>query len=348
MPEKISQTQWRTFIVLLLGCLAAVFWMIGPYIMALFLGGTLAMVTYPFFRMLRGKNWGPGISALTLTLGMFLLVVVPATGFVILAVQEGMQVFKNLPDLTAFSPQNLTATASRWKFFQPLLGNPVLAGAHLKDALFSAGQYLTSGLLALARGIPSFIFQTILAMVAYFFFLLDGKRLLTWVLDLSALNTAVQEKLVDTFRTTAISTLQASLISFSIQASAVTLGFWLLGVPGAFLAGGATLLLSWLPVVGSAPVWLAGALYAHWHGSPGKMIALLALGAVFSLTDNVVRALVLRGRAAMHPLVGLIAVFGGLQLFGILGVFLGPIMAAMLISLLKLWPELQAQYKSEN
>jgi predicted PurR-regulated permease PerM len=70
------------------------------------------------------------------------------------------------------------------------------------------------------------------------------------------------------------------------------------------------------------------------------MTVLLAVGVVAGASDNVVRAYMLRGQAAMHPLVGLVAVFGGISMFGILGVFIGPILAAMFIALLKLWPEL--------
>ena len=62
------------------------------------------------------------------------------------------------------------------------------------------------------------------------------------------------------------------------------------------------------------------------------------MGLLTGLVDNVVRALILRGRSKMHPLVSLVAIFGGIEMFGLLGIFLGPILAAVLIALLQLWP----------
>ncbi len=348
MHESTERTHLLTFLGLLLGSLVVIFWMIGPYLMALFLGGTLAMLIHPMYVWLRLKRWPPTLAALGVTLSILLLVIVPVTGFAIMAVRQGMVVLQAVPDWNGLTPQAIVESLSQWELVRQIIGDPVQVSGHIKDGLYSLGQYLTQVVLALAKGIPAFMLQTALAVVACFFFLMDGKRFIQWVLGLSTLNPLVQEKLVETFRSTAISTILASLLSCSVQALGAALGFAILGVPGAFLAGGATFLFSWLPVVGSAPVWLAGGAYLYVQGASVKMVLLLLLGAGFSMTDNVVRALMLRGQAAMHPLVGLVAVFGGINMFGILGVFIGPILAAMLISLLKLWPELRARFGLEQ
>jgi predicted PurR-regulated permease PerM len=71
---------------------------------------------------------------------------------------------------------------------------------------------------------------------------------------------------------------------------------------------------------------------------------MIAIAIFTSVIDNVVRAMVLKGRGDMHPLVALIAVFGGIQMFGILGVFFGPIIAAVVISLLQVWPAIARRF----
>jgi predicted PurR-regulated permease PerM len=261
-------------------------------------------------------------------------------GFSVLAVRQGISAVADMPDLAGFSPQSITRDLSRSDLVRTLVGNRAQVNDHIKSGFYSLGQYLTRGVLNLAKGIPEFMLQITLAVIACFFFLKDGKRFVTWLLSLSPFHPAVQERLMDTFHNTALSTVAASLVSSSIQATITALTFLALGVPAAFLAGGASFILSWLPVVGSAPVWLAGAIYLFLHGSLVPMCILLVVGILAGLSDNVVRALMLRGQAAMHPLVGLVAVFGGINMFGILGVFIGPILAAMFIALLKLWPEL--------
>lgn len=71
---------------------------------------------------------------------------------------------------------------------------------------------------------------------------------------------------------------------------------------------------------------------------------MLGVGALTGLSDNLVYPLVLKGRGEMHPLVSLVAIFGGISMFGIFGVFVGPIMAALLIATLNLWPVIAERF----
>ena len=105
-----------------------------------------------------------------------------------------------------------------------------------------------------------------------------------------------------------------------------------------FLAGGATFVCSWIPLVGSSPVWLIGAIYLFSQGSTLRACIMVAFGLLAGIVDNIIRPAVLNGRSNMHPLVSLVAIFGGIGMFGILGIFMGPILAAVMISLLQIWP----------
>jgi predicted PurR-regulated permease PerM len=75
-----------------------------------------------------------------------------------------------------------------------------------------------------------------------------------------------------------------------------------------------------------------------------KALLMVVVGLMAGLVDNFVRPLILQGRSKMHPLVSLVAIFGGMEMFGILGIFLGPILAAVLIALLQLWPEVGQRF----
>jgi len=115
-------------------------------------------------------------------------------------------------------------------------------------------------------------------------------------------------------------------------------------VPSAFLAAAATFILAWIPLVGCSPVWLAGAIYLYAQDALLKAILLVVCGLMAGLVDNFVRPLILQGRSKMHPLVSLVAIFGGMEMFGIIGIFLGPILAAVLIALLQIWPEIGQRF----
>ena len=97
-------------------------------------------------------------------------------------------------------------------------------------------------------------------------------------------------------------------------------------------------------MVGSVPVWVVGAAYLYSQGLLAKMVIMMAAGLVIGVVDNFIRPLILEGRGEMHPLVSLVAIFGGIAMFGIVGVFVGPILAAVLIALLQIWPRIAARY----
>jgi predicted PurR-regulated permease PerM len=71
---------------------------------------------------------------------------------------------------------------------------------------------------------------------------------------------------------------------------------------------------------------------------------MIVIGLLVGVSDNIVRSFVLQGRDEMHPLVSLVAMFGGIAMFGIVGVFIGPILAAIVIAVLDTWPSVAAQY----
>lgn len=326
-----------TFLVALTAFAAIVLWMIGPYLLALFLGGTMAVVCRPLHAWLRRRT-GPKTAAAAATAIVLMLVIVPLTAFSYLAVKQGIEIGRELAELKEFSPRALTAVLSRSALVETVIGGPGAVAARLKTVIQAAGQLTTSAVVNLGRGLPQFVLQLFLTLLAFFFFLLDGQRFINWLLGLDLLERGVQHKLVDAFRETAVTSVLAGLAAAATQAILIATGFLMLGVPGAFLAGGATFILAWVPMLGTLPASVAGLLYLYVQGETTKMALMVALALSASFADNLVRPLVLKGGADMHPLVGLVAIIGGIEMFGILGVFIGPIMAAMLLALLRILP----------
>lgn len=344
VPAVTRRAHLVTFLAALLACAVTVLVMAGPYLLSLFLGGTLAMLAYPAYKWLRARKCGPRLAAAAVTALLLALVIAPLAGFSILAVKQGIAIGRDMAELKEFSPKALTAALSRWQLVKTVIGDPGEVNARLKSAIQATGHFTGAAVLKLGKGLPEFLLQLILAVLAFFFFLLNGDRFMDWILGLGVLDRNVQEKLVESFRDTTISAVLASLAAAVSQAALIVTGFLLIDVPGAFLAGGLTFIFAWIPMLGTAPASLAGMLYLYvTHGSSLKMILMIALALAAGVIDNLVRPIVLKGRADMHPLVGLIAIIGGLRMFGIQGVLIGPILAAMLVSLFKIWPVIRGQ-----
>lgn len=336
MPTR--QSHRVTFLGVLLACVAAVVWMAAPYLLALFLGGMLAMLSFPVYTWLLRKSWRPFLAASAVTTLLLVLVIAPLTGFSILAVKQGIAIGQELAGLKEFSPKAITTALSRWQLVRTVVGDASHVNAKLKSVIQATGEFTTRAVLKLGQSIPEFLLQLTMTLIAFFFFLLDGERFVRWLLGLGVLDGHVQKQLAGSFRETAISAVLAGLAASGAQAALIAAGFLVLDVPGAFLAGGATFILAWLPLLGSFPASLAGVIYLNMQDEFFKMGVMVGIGVAAGIVDNLVRPWVLKGRADMHPLVGLVAILGGIEMFGILGVFIGPILAALLISLLRIWP----------
>lgn len=340
-PSVLTATNRAHFVAFmgaLLACVAVVLWMVGPYLLSLFLGGTMAMLAYPVQRWFRERRCGPRTAAAAVTALAFLLVVAPLTGFSVMAVRQGIALGREMSELKEFSPRALTAALSRWELVRAAVGDPASIKIKLAGAIQAAGQFTSGSVVRLGKGLPEFMLQMFLASIAFFFFLLDGERFMGWLLGLGVLDRGVQEELVESFRDTMISAVLAGLAAAAAQAALIAAGFLVLGVPGAFLAGGVTFIFAWIPMLGTIPASAAGLLYLYSQGTPVETALMVALALSSGVVDNLVRPFVLKGRADMHPLVGFVSIVGGIQLFGMLGVFIGPVLAALLLALIKIWP----------
>src|SRR5213593_1285956 len=153
----------------------------------------------------------------------------------------------------------------------------------------------------------------------------------------SARNT---EKLRQRFRDVTTSTIIGTGVTAAIQGTLVGLGFWLVGLPNAVFWGVVTMVFAILPVVGSGLVWGPGAIALVIAGRPGPAALLALIGAVVvGNVDYIIRPMVFRRWANIHPLVTLVGALAGVPYFGILGLLIGPLALSYFFELVKMYRE---------
>lgn len=341
MHKPVSRVHLVTYLAALLGMAAAVLWMAGPYLQSLFLGALLATLSAPVRRGLIARGLGPRQSALATTLLTLILIVTPIATVGTMAVRQGISVGRSMMQGGDLAPDRLMrAVPGPARRF---VSDPDQLRARLRSGLQLAARGLTGAVLAVTRALPELLAQLALAMLAIYFFLVDGRRFVRWLLSLGAFDERVEDRLIRAFQDAATSSVLAGAAAATCQAALITIAYLSLGIPAAFLAGAGTFLLSWVPIAGSVPVSLAGVLYLWSEGETLKTALMAGFGAFISVADNLVRPWVLKGREEMHPLVGLVAIIGGISLFGLLGILIGPILVAMLTALLDAWPEMRVR-----
>lgn len=344
-----KKTTLIAYLLLLSIVFVATFYMIAPYMLAVMTGIICALVLRPLFRWLQQKKigrikFGPKISAGIITVLLTLVLLGPVTGFIVAAVDEGINLSKYITGEQFPTFKTIADKVTSWGPAKSVLGEAEAIEKQIRSGIQTGAKTATAGVLALIGSLPELGLQLFLVLITFYFALLDGKRCLTWMRDRVPLDHDVRDRLTVSFRDTAISSIWATMAAAAVQAGIMLFAFLVLGVPAAFLAAGATFIFSWIPILGSFPVWITGAIYLYTKDTVATAIIMLIFGVICSVADNLVRPLVLKGRDDMHPLVSLIAIFGGIYLFGILGVFFGSIVIAIFLSLLNIWPAISARF----
>jgi predicted PurR-regulated permease PerM len=190
---------------------------------------------------------------------------------------------------------------------------------------------------SLVGNVFSFITQAVIAGVVLFFAFRDGEKGLAQLSASLPLPEGTVEKLRKQVSSTVVANLYGGVAVGAAQGLLAGLAYWVLGVGSPVLWGVVTGICSLVPMVGSALVWLPTALILMIGGHVMKGVALVAWGAgVVGLVDNFIRPWIVSGRVQMHPLYVFFALLGGVEVFGIIGLFAGPVILALAAALLKI------------
>jgi predicted PurR-regulated permease PerM len=335
----------RTAVWVTLGLLAALtgyvaLRIVGPYLEALLAGAALATLFYPLhLRLLARLKW-PAVTAVVSTVLVIVTVIVPLT-FAVTAIIRGLR------------QANASGADDLWRTLDSLTAHLGLAPGELRSIMQSRIQEASSALLrfflSAATAASGGVVQFVVAMGAFHFSLLNGE----WLCEQIRQQSPLARERTDTLLTTIQAMIQASfygVVAVALaQGTLLGVGAWIAGLPVPALWGLATMAVSVVPLIGSALVWIPGAilLLAQGHIAMGFFFLAWSAGLVAN-ADNLVRPLVLMASLHVSGLVVFIAILGGIQAFGLLGIFVGPVTLAVGLALFRmLREEMQASDAGE-
>lgn len=199
---------------------------------------------------------------------------------------------------------------------------------------------------ALAASVPTWIIDIFLFVVALYYFLHDGGRLVRWCMGLSPFPERETDELFDSVRQTVHGAIVGQLATSLVQGGLTVLALYLFGVPAPLLLGLIATVLSVVPLLGTTPVTVGAAIYLFAVGSTGAGIGMAIAAVLIGLSDNVVRPWVQSTSTRLHPLLVLLAIFGGIQVMGLAGAFLGPVIAVIAlwsVEITRRWRQAEAR-----
>lgn len=304
------------------------------------MAAVLATVTYGPYRALTARFRGRRrLAATVMTIGVVVLLLIPVTVIVTVAVREAIAAFELVRGALQEGGVNELVSRLPDRIEEPL--RKALEMLHVRlDALASQA---TGGGLTVARvlgdlvaSVSRFLFSLAMMLIAYYALLTEGERFLQWVEDVSPLRGQQTIELLSEFRTVSKSVLRSTVLTAAAQAAVATVGYVIAGVPQTVFFGFLTFFAAFVPSLGTSIVGIPLAVILFLAGDTWQGIFLAIWSTVIvGLVDNFLKPFLIRGGMQLHGVVIFFALLGGVIVFGPIGLIVGPLSVTFFLTMIR-------------
>jgi predicted PurR-regulated permease PerM len=314
-----------------------------PFLLTFTVAACVALLLAPAQRRLSRLLGGrPGIAAGLLVVLTTFVIFLPILGSFFLFADQAFAFFGWLaPRLEPQTMQQL------WR--DTLHEHLPFVERWLKEARISVAGLLSTGLARLATaanvfvqrllaGLTTTLFNLLLFLLLLYFLLCDGSRLRAYFREVSPLSETQEREIFAQVAKTVQGVLLAQVVVPLAQGFLAAVGFWLFGVPSPVLWGVGVVFAAMVPILGSPLGWVPACVYLFLTGTGWQAFGMLAWGmVVISGIDNVLKPLLLRGTARLHPMPAFLSILGGVLAFGPAGVLVGPVILSLALSAVRIY-----------
>jgi predicted PurR-regulated permease PerM len=349
---KYQKSQIYFFISLFLIVLVLAFFILRPYLGALILSATFAIIFTPLHKKIlnffeKHIKWKKGrvskIMAALLTFIIFIIILLaPLTLLGIQLVSEIRSLYDkiSIEENFKFISQTLDYIETQVGFIIPDFSSNF--SSYLEQAL----QWFAQNIGSFFQGVGSLLLGVFLSLLAFYYLLKDGHKLKNLFIKISPLPDKDDKKILEKMKAAVNSVIRGSLAIAIIQGILTGLGFAIFGVPNPTLWGSLAAIAALIPTVGTALVLIPGILYLFFTGELYSGFGLLIWGiAAVGLVDNFLGPHLMKRGVRIHPFLILLSVLGGLSFFGPMGFLVGPLVISLLYALLDIYSEVIKPFK---
>ncbi|QDU63877.1 putative inner membrane protein [Planctomycetes bacterium Pan216] len=326
---------------------------IKPLLLPLFLAAVLALLIDPLYDWVTFKMQGRRrLAALTMTFAIVMIILGPLVTAIIIGASELYQALGDIPREIQqdgveqlLDPEKHPTIAGFVTWLQERFSLDLDQARTLAiRAVQGFGDRIYGQTMGFLGDIVGFVVGSVMFVLAVYFFLVDGRKLIAFWEELTPMQPEHDRVLREEFAKVCRGVVWGTLISAIAQGLLFGFGFLLINLlfhPGLgawiILLSLATVFFSMIPFLGAASVWVVVSAVMIYQGSYVSAACLIVYGAtVVSSSDNIIRVWVLKDTVQLHPLLLFVCVIGGLQVIGFLGMFIGPIIGAVLFALLRI------------
>jgi len=337
------------FIALLIVVIHQICLIFSPFFRAIFWSGILAFGFYPLYgRLRRALKPRETLAAFLMTLGIFLLVVPPVillainlTGQAVdlyqgasAYIREGRleQLVEQIRSIALV--QRIEVSLFQW---EPLKQN---VADWLLNSTRAIGNFAAAQAGTVTKNILLVALNTVLMTVLLFIFLKDGEKIYQFLYDIAPFEEKNKKSLFKQVNETFAAVIRGQLLTSLTQAVVAGFVFWILGLPVPILFAALTFLIALIPVLGASGVWFPLVIYLVTLQQYGRAIVLFFFGTlVISLIDNLMKPALIGEKTKLPYFLLFFGILGGLKLYGLMGIFIAPVILSLFFALTKIYQE---------
>jgi predicted PurR-regulated permease PerM len=348
-----KRQEWRLagiifFALIALALLYAAFVILEPFLAPIMLGAVLVTVTYPIYRRIRDRfHGGANKAAVAMLILITFTILLPAFLIIVLLVQEANVVEKNLKSGAMEHALQRLDISNRLPWLKRVAPNfdpaAISPSRVIIPVVQKAPAWIAEHGAAVIGGIAGLVIGLFLLLLSAYFFYVEGETVVAELETLSPLPARYNLEFAENFKGVIDATFRGQVITSLTQGIFIGIGLAIAGIPGAILWGAVATVLSLLPVVGSAAVWIPAALYLYAVASMGERsyfgaIFLTIWGVVVvPIIEHVVRPWAMKGKMQLPAIPLLVSVLGGMEAFGFVGLVVGPLVFSLLMSIIDIY-----------
>jgi predicted PurR-regulated permease PerM len=338
-----KETTNRWVLLLLVLFISALFLsMIRQFLMTIFLAGLFSALSHPLYRRFERWYGKRRVWASLSTLAVLVIVVIlPLAGLVGVVTTQAIKVGDTITPWVQrhlSEPDAISTTIKSLPFIDDIEPYRNLILEKAGEIVSLTSDFLVRRLRAATLGTANFLFMLFLMLYSMFFFLMDGDKLINKILYYLPLSDRDERRMLDKFTAVTRATLKGVAVIGILQGGLAGLAFAVVGIKSSVFWGTLMAVLSVIPGIGSALVWGPAVIIL---AATGSFIKAAALGAfciaVVGSIDNLLRPVLVGKDTQMHELLILFGTLGGIVMFGIVGVVVGPIIAALFVTVWEIY-----------
>ena len=321
-----------TTAIILLALIILAFLLIKPILLSVIMGIILAFIFSPvynwFYKYFKSKN----LSASLICIILLVLIILPLWFLTPVVIDQSIKIYMASQQIDFITPLK--------NFFPDLFVSEEFSseiGSTIYSFVTRATNSLMNSVSKLLLNFATIFLQLLIVFFTLFFVLRDKEELIKYIQSILPFSKDVEKKLFKSSKEITVSVLYGQVVIGIVQGLIAGIGFFIFKIPNALLLTFFAALAGIFPIIGTALVWIPVVIYLLISGESLPALGVAIFGICSSLMENMIKPIFISKRTKMNTLLILIGMIGGLLLFGILGIILGPLIIAYLLIVLELY-----------